>query len=84
MTTFIGIMIMGAIYLVLGMVVASYKEAFKAYILAIIGTLLVTAASYMMINYNIPSALDVYRNKTELKITSVNGVPQDIIVVYKK
>lgn len=30
-----------------------------------------------------PSALDVYRDKTELKITSVNGVPNDTVVVFK-
>ena len=31
-----------------------------------------------------PTALDVYRGKTTLKITSVNGVPQDTVVVFKK
>lgn len=31
-----------------------------------------------------PNALDVYRGKTELEITSVNGVPQDTVVVFKK
>ena len=31
-----------------------------------------------------PTALDVYRNKTELQITSVNGVPTDTVVVFKK
>ena len=31
-----------------------------------------------------PSALDVYRGNTELKITSVNGVPTDTTVVFKK
>lgn len=30
-----------------------------------------------------PSALDVYRGNTELKITSVNGVPTDTVVVFK-
>lgn len=30
-----------------------------------------------------PKAIDVYRGKTELKITSVNGVPQDTVVVWK-
>jgi hypothetical protein len=30
-----------------------------------------------------PKAIDVYRNKTELEITSVNGVPRDTIVVWK-
>ena len=31
-----------------------------------------------------PSALDVYRGHTELEITSVNGVPTDSVVVFKK
>ena len=31
-----------------------------------------------------PSALDVYRGKTTLEITSVNGIPKDTVVVYKK
>lgn len=31
-----------------------------------------------------PTALDVYRGLTELEVTSVNGVPQDTIVVFKK
>ena len=30
-----------------------------------------------------PSALDVYRGNTELKITSVNGIPTDTVVVFK-
>ena len=31
-----------------------------------------------------PTALDVYRGNTELEITSVNGVPTDTVVVFKK
>lgn len=31
-----------------------------------------------------PSALDVYRENTELEITSVNGTVIDTIVVFKK
>lgn len=31
-----------------------------------------------------PRAIDVYRNKTELEITSVNGVPRDTVVVWKE
>lgn len=30
-----------------------------------------------------PKAIDVYRGKTELEITSVNGVPRDTVVVWK-
>lgn len=31
----------------------------------------------------IPTAMDVYRGKTELEITSVNDVPRDTVVVWK-
>ena len=31
-----------------------------------------------------PSALDVYRGNTELKITSVNGTAIDSVVVFKE
>lgn len=30
-----------------------------------------------------PTALDVYRENTELEITSVNGIPTDSVVVFK-
>lgn len=33
---------------------------------------------------NDPQAMDVYRGNTELEITSVNGVPTDSVVVFKK
>lgn len=42
----------------------------------------------MLLNYNTrepePTAIDVYRDNTELEITSVNGVPTDTVVVFKK
>lgn len=31
-----------------------------------------------------PKAIDVYRNKTELEIHSINNVPQDTVVVWKE
>ena len=36
------------------------------------------------LNLGNPRAIDVYRGKTELEITSINGVPQDTVVVWKK
>lgn len=30
-----------------------------------------------------PKPIDVYRNRTELRITSINGVPTDTVVVWK-
>ena len=38
----------------------------------------------MIIEKPKPSALDVYRGNTELEITSVNGIPTDTVVVFKK
>ena len=32
---------------------------------------------------NVPQAIDVYRGKTDLQITSVNGIPKDSTVVWK-
>ena len=31
-----------------------------------------------------PSAIDVYRGNTELEITSINAIPTDTVVVFKK
>lgn len=33
--------------------------------------------------YNKPKAIDVYRNKTTLKITYIDSIPQDTTVVFK-
>ena len=32
---------------------------------------------------DIPKPIDVYRGKTELEIHSINGIPQDTLVVWK-
>lgn len=31
-----------------------------------------------------PTAIDAYRGNTEMEIRSVNGIPTDTIIVYKK
>lgn len=48
--------------------------------------LFMAACIYKSNTYTIgskPTALDVYRGNTELKITLVNGVPTDTVVVFK-
>ena len=55
--------------------------------MGIIITIVVASEVYFLYNINeepTPSAIDVYRGNTELEITSVNGIPTDTIVVYKK
>lgn len=45
---------------------------------------IIIAYVFCLIDVSKPEALDVYRGKTTLEITSVNGVPQDTVVVFKK
>jgi hypothetical protein len=45
--------------------------------------LLLTSIAFTYSIQSIPQAIDVYRNKTELEITSVNGTPIDTVVVWK-
>lgn len=35
-------------------------------------------------NSRIPTAMDVYQGKTELKITSINDIPVDSVVIFKE
>ena len=49
-------------------------------IIAIIGLLFITV-SYIS---NAPTALDVYKGKTELRITYEGKTPVDSVVIYKK
>ena len=49
-------------------------------IIAIIGLLFIIV-SYIS---NVPTALDVYKGKTELRITYEGKTPVDSVVIYKK
>ena len=48
-------------------------------IIAVIGLLLI-----MIYINNTPTALDVYKGKTELRITYDGKIPVDSVVIYKK
>ena len=52
----------------------------------IIATLMVIEVNLLadIIGEQKPSAIDVYRGNTELKITSVNGTEIDSVVVFKE
>ena len=50
----------------------------------IISFIIVACVSLLVdLKVNNPSAIDVYRGKTELEIHSINGIPQDTVVVWK-
>lgn len=60
-----------------------FKNSRTEYILASIIGFMIGCYTLLVFD-NEPSALDVYRGKTTLEITSVNGIPQDTVVVFKK
>lgn len=77
--------ILGIVLFIIGSVVLAENSNRETLLVGTItiGTILITMTIDAKIDSERPSALDVYRNRTELRITSVNGVPQDTVVVYK-
>ena len=64
----------------------SYKGFNGIWIISTITCIFVSLAVHALIIFNTPikpSAIDVYRGKTELEIHSINNIPQDTIVVWK-
>ena len=51
--------------------------------LGVICSAFLSIVCYSISINNKPTPLDVYRGNTELKITSVNGIPTDTVVVFK-
>ena len=57
------------------------NDYFKFAILCVsIGAILMVLAVNLI---NMPRAIDVYRGETKLRITSVDGIPTDTVVVWK-
>ena len=84
------ILIIGILYMVIGLLIILIYLFLKQYnnigwtialTLNMVGML-----NVMIYNYAIkaPSALDVYKGKTVLKITYEDKVPVDTVVIYKK
>ena len=57
----------------------AYRHILSAFFGFVFGTLLWNIMSFCN-----PTPIDVYRGYTELRVTSVNGVPTDTIVVWKE
>lgn len=48
------------------------------------GVLFIISLTTAIVSNNTPKAIDVYRGKTSLEITSINNIPTDTIVIWKK
>lgn len=87
----VGLVIIGII-LITSIIIVIYCIILKDWfdmtmgsIYAIVSGIFVVSIIYELKNFQPePTAIDVYRGLTELEITSVNGTPQDTIVVFKK
>ena len=77
------ILIIGIIFLVIAFIMAVTDNDKTAFPLGILGAWLMSGAIFMIQESTKPSAIDVYRNKTTLKITYKDGVPVDSVVVFK-
>lgn len=83
------ILIIGMVYLVVGFLIFLiylFLTRYDSIGLVITCTLYIAGILNIIIYYTneIPSALDVYKGKTVLKITYEDKVPVDTVVIYKK
>ena len=79
---FLGLMIC---VLVFGAIISENQDLRGIYIfLLVILSILLGGLIEIINEKKNPSAMDVYNNKTELSVTTVNGVPTDTVVVFKK
>ena len=63
--------------------IANYKSSYSVICLVLLTILWCINIYCVAIIVNQPTAIDVYRNKTELQITYKGTIPIDSIVVFK-
>lgn len=83
------ILIIGMLYIVVGFLIGLiclFLKRYDSICLAIVLTLNIVGILNVIIYHatEAPSALDVYKGKTVLKITYEDKVPVDTVVIYKK
>ena len=60
-----------------------YGDRFNVFNTIFYGVLFIISLTTAIVGINTPKAIDVYRGKTSLEITSINNIPTDTIVVWK-
>ena len=77
-----GLIILGTLAIIFGIVLRIWNEVpFLDVSCIIMGCFMLFIG--ISTNNNIPTAMDVYQNKTTLEITYRDGVPVDSVVVFK-
>lgn len=75
--------IIGIVVLILGIIASVNEAGGSAFLLGMVGSLIITSAIFIMVDDSEPSAMDVYKGKTTLEITYKDGIPIDSVVVFK-
>ena len=60
-----------------------YGDRHNGFSVILHGVLFIMSLTTAIVSINTPKAIDVYRGKTSLEITSINNIPTDTIVVWK-
>lgn len=61
-----------------------YGDSPNSFNIIFYGVLFVVSLTTAIVGNKTPQAIDVYRGKTSLEITSINNIPTDTIVIWKK
>ena len=71
---------------VIGLCVSEIKEKGNIILAKVLLIIAIIGLLFIMVSYisNAPTALDVYKGKTELRITYEGKIPVDSVVIYKK
>lgn len=79
---FIGLMLVAAIMIICAIAIEDTYNIIVSIVLLII--VIIESSFIMAYISNTPTALDVYKDKTELRITYDGKIPVDSVVIYKK
>ena len=78
------LIIVGSIMLIMGFICLLKDKGGLTFFLSIMGSYILSGGILMLQESRKPTAMDVYKGKTTLKITYKEGVPVDSVVVFKK
>lgn len=78
------IILIASVVILIALIVAPYADGYDGIKVSIIITAFVIFLCIIGLLIEEPTAMDVYKNKTTLKYTVVDGIKQDSVVIFKK
>lgn len=84
MDTLFWMILISSVITLIALIVALCADDYDGIKVSIIITAFVTFLCIIGLLIEEPTAMDVYKNKTTLKYTVVDGIKQDSVVIFKK